>query len=146
MPGRITDFLLLPSNVALFKRLPGTLAICRLSPNQEIPPWVWKNRTFLSVTCTADELSIVCPDSAVPADVQCEKGWGAIKVQGPLDFSLTGILVSLAGSLAASSIPIFAVSTFDTDYILVKEQNLLQAKEVLERNGHSCRYSHQVLH
>ncbi len=69
--------------------LPGTFAVCRLLPDQEVPHWVWKDKTFLSVAYTDDELSIVCSQSSVPPDVHCEKNWKAIKVQGPLDFSLT---------------------------------------------------------
>src|SRR5712692_5444954 len=104
-----------------------SITITRLSPEQEVPQWGWENKTFLSVTYTTDELSIVCPSSSVPADVQCKRGWIAIKVQGPLDFSLTGILAALARPLAADGIPIFALSTFDTDYVLVKEEQLPQA-------------------
>ncbi len=115
--------------------LPYSIAIARLSADQEIPQWAWERKAFLSVTYTADELSIVCLDSSVPADVRSEKGWVAIKVQGPLDFSLTGVLAALAGPLAAEGIPIFALSTFDTDYVLVKEQDLLRAKKALERAG-----------
>ena|SRR2546425_6444424 len=117
--------------------LPYSIAIARLSPGQEVPQWAWENKAFLSVTYTADELSIVCPGSSVPADVRSERGWVAIKVQGPLDFSLTGVLAALASPLAANGISIFAISTFDTDYLLVKEQDLLRAKEALERAGHT---------
>ncbi len=117
--------------------LAGSIAVARLSPDQEIPSWVWRNRSFLSLTYTTDELSIVCPGSSVPADVRCEKDWVAIKVQGPLDFSLTGVLASLASPLAAHGIPIFAISTFDTDYLLVKEQHLSRAREALEQAGHT---------
>lgn len=89
--------------------LPDYLAVCRLSPTQEVPSWVWQEKTLLLVTYTADELSIVCASTTVPADVQCERNWRAMKVQGPLDFSLTGILASLAGPLAAADIAIFAL-------------------------------------
>ena len=116
--------------------LPGHFAICRLSPDQAIPQWALSNKAFLSITYTADELSIVCRSDVIPPDAQCEREWAAIKVQGPLDFSLTGTLASLAVPLAESRIPIFAVSTFDTDYLLVREENLLRAKEVLGRCGH----------
>jgi uncharacterized protein len=116
--------------------LPGSIAIVRLSPEQEIPQWVWQDRSFLSLTYTTEELSIVCASSSVPTAVQCEKDWVAIKVRGPLDFSLTGILAALAGPLAAHGIPIFAISTFDTDYVLVKEQDLSRAKGALEQAGH----------
>ncbi len=116
--------------------LPGSFAICRLSPNNEVPGWVWENKTLLSVTYTEDELSIVCQSSLVPSNIRAEKGWVAIKVEGPLDFSLTGVLAALSGPLAAGGVSIFALSTFDTDYILVKEQDISQAKRILERKGH----------
>ncbi len=117
--------------------VPGTFAICRLSPTQDIPPWVWQRKAFLSVTYTEDELSIVCSVEVVPVDIQCERDWVVLKVQGPLDFSLTGILSSLVSPLAAHNIAIFALSTFDTDYILLKKMALPQAKAVLEQNGHT---------
>jgi uncharacterized protein len=116
--------------------LPDTLAVCRLSPSADIPQWALQNRTLLSITYTPDELSLVCLQSIVPGGVQYEGSWRAIKVQGPLDFSLTGILVALAAPLAAAHIPIFALSTFDTDYLLLQEDSLLQAKTVLEQNDH----------
>ena len=116
--------------------LPDSLAVCRLLPSQDVPAWVWRDKALLSVTYTADELSIVCAGDAVPDDVQCERNWRALKVQGPLDFSLTGILVALASPLASASIAIFALSTYDTDYILVKEPVLQQAIAVLQQHGH----------
>lgn len=116
--------------------LPETFAVCRLSPEQDVPQWVWQNKaTLLSVTYTTDELSIVCPQTLPPSGVQYEGSWKAIRIQGPLDFSLTGILVALAAPLAAAHIPIFALSTFDTDYILIKEEYSERARGVLEENG-----------
>src|SRR6266496_1540070 len=113
--------------------LPDTFAVCRLSPEQDVPQWAWRNReTLLSVTYPADELSIVCPQSLLPSGVQYEGSWKAIRIQGPLDFSLTGILVALATPLAAAHIPIFALSTFDTDYILIKGENVERARGILE--------------
>ena len=117
--------------------VPGKLAVCRLSPDQQVPAWVWEDRTFLAITYTADELSIVCSAKAVPAGVEFERNWKAIKVLGPLDFSLTGILATLATPLAVGDVPIFAVSTYDTDYILVKEQDIARARALLARNGHT---------
>lgn len=119
--------------------LPLTLAICRLSPQTALPVWVWSDTRFLSITYTDDELSIVCVAESIPStlpEVQCEKNWRAIKIQGPLDFALTGILAMLAAPLAAAGISIFALSTFDTDYVLVREQDVLKAQETLEHNGH----------
>ena len=89
--------------------LPGRFAICRLAPNREIPQWALRSRPFLSITYTGDELSIVCRSDFVPPDVRCELDWAAIKVKGPLDFSLTGILASLTVPLADGGISIFAV-------------------------------------
>ena len=117
--------------------LPLSLAVCRLAPNTEIPTWALLQRSLLSITYTNDELSIVCPTSVVPQGVRTETNWRAIKVQGLLDFSLTGILVSLAAPLASANIPLFAISTFDTDYILVKEQHIAHARSVLEQSGHT---------
>lgn len=112
------------------------LAVCRLLPTEEVPSWVWRNKSLVAVTCTTDELSVVCASENVPDDVQSERNWRAMKVQGPLDFSLTGILASLVGPLAEAGIAIFALSTYDTDYILVKEEKLQQAVMVLQQHGH----------
>jgi hypothetical protein len=117
--------------------LPDTLAVCRMLPAEDVPSWAWGNKSLVSVTYTADELSIVCASEHVPDDVQCERDWRAMKVQGPLDFSLTGILAALAGPLAGAGIAIFALSTYDTDYILVKEETLQQAVMVLQMHGHA---------
>ncbi|OGV90953.1 amino acid-binding protein [Microgenomates group bacterium RIFCSPLOWO2_01_FULL_46_13] len=110
--------------------LPQKLAICRLDKDTQIPSWV-EGDDFFSVTKTDDELSIVCSENLVPSDIKTEKDWRAFKVAGPLDFSLTGILASLANPLAAVGISIFAVSTFDTDYLLVKSDKLDEAVRVL---------------
>ena len=117
--------------------LPERFAICRLSPQQPLPNWLSYVGTLISVTCTSDECSIVCPEERVPQDVQSERGWKAIKVLGPLDFSLTGILASLATTLANEQIPLFALSTFDTDYLLIKEIFIQQAQDVLTQSGHT---------
>lgn len=116
--------------------LPGPFALCRLPPDQEVPSWALRDRGFLSITYTAEELSVACPSASVPSYVQSDRGWVAIKVEGPLDLSLTGILASLAHPLAEAGIPIFAVSTYDTDYLLVRQERLSQAREVLEDYGH----------
>jgi len=118
--------------------LKETLGVCRLSADEAIPLWALENKTtFLSITYTEDELSIVCPLTSIGEDVKCEKAWKAIKIIGPLEFGLTGILSSLTVPLAESGISIFAISTFDTDYILVKENHLADAIRVLQLNQHS---------
>ena len=113
--------------------LPEPLAISRLSANAIIPDWALYAQHLTSITRTRDELSIICPETDTPEGINVEKGWNAFKVEGPLGFSLTGILASLATPLAEANISIFAVSTFDTDYILVKADKLGQAIKVLSR-------------
>lgn len=115
--------------------LPDRLAVCRLQPDEAFPSWALQHHTFLSITYTAEELSIVCPLASVPVEVYREQPWCAIKVQGPLDFSLTGILASLANPLAVNGISIFAISTFNTDYLLVRERDASAAQAVLEQAG-----------
>ena len=91
------------------------------------------------MTRTADELSIVCGDASVPPDLdaRAQRGWRALKVQGPLDFSLTGVLDALTAPLAQARISIFALSTYDTDYVLVHGDDLAQACETLTAAGHT---------
>jgi hypothetical protein len=118
--------------------LDGTFAIAKMPPDAAIPSWA-SSGPFVSITRTADELSIVCPDAQVPPGVQAEPGWRCLRVAGKMDFSMVGVLASLVGPLADAGISVFAVSTFDTDYLLVKEAAWQQAKEVLVATGHSIR-------
>jgi hypothetical protein len=111
------------------------LAVCRLAAQDDIPDWGW-NREFCSITRTAQELSIVCRASDVPRNIKAERGWRALRVAGPLDFSLSGVLAGLATPLAEAAISIFSVSTFDTDYLLVRSYALEQATMVLRGAGH----------
>ena len=110
--------------------LPEKLGICHFERNSEILDWA-KDISFCSITRTKDELSIVCPQDKIPAGVLAERDWRAFKVQGPLGFSLTGIVASLAKPLAEAEISIFYVSTYETDYLLVEDKNLAKAKEIL---------------
>ncbi|HEX6020536.1 MAG TPA: ACT domain-containing protein [Solirubrobacter sp.] len=113
--------------------LPGTLAVCRLPASDRIPSWALElHEGFVSITRTPDELSIVCPQEAVPPDTQVEEGFRALKVPGPIPFEQTGVLASIATPLAAAGISIFAVSTFDTDYVLVRETDLDRALAALD--------------
>ena len=115
--------------------LEGTLAICRLGPSERIPSWALELREgFVSITRTPDELSIVCPQEAVPPDAQTEEDWRALAVPGPIPFEATGVLSALATPLADAGIPIFAVSTYDTDYVLVRQHNLERALAALGAN------------
>ncbi|HOQ09162.1 MAG: ACT domain-containing protein [Syntrophomonadaceae bacterium] len=121
-----------PQKLSIMK---DTLAICRLDRDARLPQWALGS-SFYSCTRTDSELSIVCLQEGVPADVLCEKGWRCLKVDGPLDFSLTGILTSLAAPLSAAGISIFAISTYDTDYLLLKEEQLDSAIRTLQQYGH----------
>ncbi len=108
----------------------GRFAICRLAADAEVPA------RFFSVTRTADELSLVCLEEDAPEGARGEGGWRAMQVAGPLDFSLTGVLAGIASPLADAGVSIFAVSTFDTDYVLVKEDAMVRAVEALRAHGH----------
>ena len=114
---------------------PEPLAVCRLAPEAPVQAWMWAG-PLASVTRTATELSVVCAQEAVPEGVRAETGWRAMSVDGPLDFALTGVLASLAAPLAEAGVPIFVVSTFDTDWLLVKGDWLEDALAALRAKGH----------
>lgn len=116
--------------------LPDTLAVARLEAGEGMPGWVDWTDPLVSVTRTAGELSVVCPEHRVPDGVRAERGWRAFKVDGPLDFAATGILAGLAVPLADAGIPIFAVSTFDTDTLLVRAADVERTVTTLEK---TCR-------
>jgi uncharacterized protein len=109
-------------------------AICRLETNASLP--LWAQGHFVSITRTAHELSVVCPHHNVPNTIQCERGWRMVQVEGAMDLSLVGVLASLTKPLAEAGINLFALSTYDTDYLLVKEEKLEAAKKALEEAGH----------
>ncbi|WP_026870738.1 ACT domain-containing protein [Inquilinus limosus] len=115
--------------------LPEMLAVARLPAGALLPGWVDWSDPFVTVSRTRDELSVVCPEARVPGDVRAERGWRGFKVEGPLDFALTGILARLAAPLAEAGISIFAVSTYDTDYLLVRAADLEAATAVLRRQN-----------
>ena len=114
----------------------GTFSVCRLAPDSPIPPWALGDGALTSVTRTAAELSIVCPTQAVPSGVRAEGPFTAFAVRGPLDFGLTGILAGLASALAAADVSIFAISTYDTDYVLVPARDATGASETLRAAGY----------
>jgi hypothetical protein len=118
-----------------FFLLIGHLSICRLDATSPVPDWAIEGN-FFSVTRTGDELSVVCPEEAVPNDARSEGGWRAPKLDGPFEFSEVGVLASLAAPLAEARVGIFVVSTFDTDYVLVKEEQLQPAVAAVRGRGH----------
>lgn len=115
---------------------PDTLAVCRLDPAADIPDWARRPGLFLTLSRTPEELSITTAQAAVPDSVPCERDYRAIRVRGPLAHHLVGILASIAAPLAEAGISIFAISTYDTDYVLVKAGNLEAAVRTLEEAGH----------
>lgn len=118
--------------------LPDSFSICHLGAADPVPDWA-AGGPLLSVTRTARELSIVCADAAAPEDAASERGWKAIAVEGTLDFSLIGILASLADPLARAGVSIFAISTHDTDLVLVPGPQLPSAVRALAAAGHRIR-------
>jgi hypothetical protein len=116
--------------------VPGSYAICRLAPGDSVPPWV-VGGAFFSVTRTPAELSVVCDVASVPAGVEAEAPWSALTVRGPMDLNITGVLAGLATPLAIAGISIFAVSTYDTDYVLVRSHDMDRAVRVLRAAGHN---------
>lgn len=115
--------------------LEGSYSVHRFAPDAPVPETVEQSR-FYSVSRTDEELSIVCEGRVDLAAPRSETDWRIIKIVGPLNFSLTGILATIAELLASARISIFALSTFDTDYILIRGENLGRAREVLEKAGH----------
>lgn len=118
---------------------PDRLAVCQLAPEAPVPAWAAAKAAFCSITRTGEELSIVCPENLVPADVKQEAGWRALKADGPLDFDLTGILASVAGPLAQAGVSLFALSTYNTDYVLVKDNQVTLAVKALQAAGHAVK-------
>jgi hypothetical protein len=115
--------------------LDEALAVCRLAADAELPPWA-ESGSFLTVSRTGGELSITVPQSAVPAGIRSERDYRALRVRGVLPHGLGGVLASIAEPLAEAGISIFAISTFDTDYVLVKEPDLAAARAALRAAGH----------
>jgi uncharacterized protein len=116
--------------------LPGPFAVVRLAPDAEVPAWALVSRTLSAVVRTAAELSILTDEGEVPPEQVAERGYRAFRVRGPLPFDLVGIFASITQPLAEASVAIFALSTYDTDYVLVKERDLEAARRALEVAGH----------
>jgi hypothetical protein len=118
-----------------FRQIPGSYAIVRLAADAAVPDWATTG-DFTSITRTADELSIVCPTENIPPDVNSPHRWMCLKLEGPFPFSLTGVLLSFIEPLSKSGVPIFAISTYDTDYVLIEEAFAAAAQQALTEAGH----------
>jgi hypothetical protein len=122
------------SSVA-FRLLPGRLAVVRLDSAAQPPHWALE-APFFSLTRTPAELSVVCPEDRVPPDVRQERGWRCLEALGPFDLSQTGIADSFVAPLARGGVAIFLFSTFDTDYLMVRQRDLEKAVAILRDVGH----------
>jgi len=118
-----------------FRQLPGFFSIVRLAANAPVPAWA-TNGDFTSITRTAEELSIVCPANNIPNEIDAGLRWICLKLEGPFPFSQTGVLLSFIERLSNNGIPIFAVSTYDTDYVLVQEEFAEATLQALQKAGH----------
>jgi hypothetical protein len=118
--------------------LPGAFAIVRLAADTPLPRWAARGE-FFSVTRTSDEVSVVCLADQVPSGIASETGWRAVKVTGPFALSEIGVLAALTAPLAEAKVSLFAISTFDTDYLLVSEKQLNAAIAALKGAGHRIR-------
>ena len=121
-------------------QMPGIYAVCRLESASSVPTWATdalSQADFCSITRTAEELSVVCRAELVPDAVEAARDWACFWLHGPFDFGETGILVSLLNPLAEAGVGIFAISTYDTDYILVKQANAESAIRVWSEAGHT---------
>ena len=114
--------------------LPDKLAVCRLAVEAPFPDWA-RPGDLLAFIRSRDELTVVCVERLVPPEVIAERNWRALQVQGPLDFALVGVLAAITAPLAAAGVSVFALSTYDTDYILVKEDALERAVQALVQAG-----------
>ncbi|HXJ88048.1 MAG TPA: ACT domain-containing protein [Candidatus Binatia bacterium] len=117
-----------------FRRLKSLYAIVRHSADSAVPEWATRGE-FTSITRTSDELSIVCPLENLPADVSSQR-WICLKLEGPFPFSQTGVLLSFIEPLSSNGIPIFAIATYDTDYVLIPEEWAGAAISALRGAGH----------
>ena len=124
-----------PRHRLKFRSLHSLYAIVRLAPAADVPGWATKGE-FTSITRTADELSIVCPADNLPPDVHSPHHWICFKLEGPFPFTQTGVLLSFIEPLSNNGVPIFAISTYDTDYVLIQEEWAGAAMDALQEAGH----------
>ena len=123
--------------------LDESFVICRFAPDEKVPGQLTANR-FYSITRTDEEISVVCPKENVPDGAKCDYGWRCFKVKGPLDFSLIGIIASIATTLSQAGVSIFTISTFNTDYFLVNDDKVEIAIKALGNEGHIIETHHSA--
>jgi uncharacterized protein len=125
----------MPRHQLKFRWLSGAYAIVRLAPEAVVPDWATKGE-FTSITRTPDELSLVCPADNLPPEIHSTHRWICWKLEGPFPFSMTGVLLAFIEPLSSTGVPIFAISTYDTDYVLVQEEFAGAALNALQQAGH----------
>lgn len=118
-----------------FELLPHRYAVCQLKPAAPLPQWALQGE-FYAITRSVEELSVVTAEANLPAAVDAERDWRILKIAAVLDFSMVGVLAAISGLLAAEAISIFVISTYNTDYLLVKQALLAKTVAVLRRAGH----------
>jgi len=119
--------------------LPGNYSICKFQTDSILPDWIYQS-DFYSITRTSDELSVVTGQNNIASDdIPCSREWRILKVIGPLDFSLVGVIADISVILKDNDISIFTVSTYDTDYIMVKEKDLRKSIEALIENNYNIK-------
>jgi hypothetical protein len=145
-PGRETqESTTSPQRLVPLEVLNDRLAICRSDKNEPLPSWAnVPAGEFFSATRTKDELSIIIADSRASREAECERGWRLLMVKGPLAFNLVGIIAGLSGTLAHAGVSIFALSTYDTDYIMVKQPDLERALAALRQAGYPVSQPEQL--
>jgi uncharacterized protein len=124
------------SHALKFSHLPGHYAVVRFAPDAPVPAWAAEGG-FISITRTRDELSIVCAVENIPPDVHFDPSWICLKLEGPFPFSQTGVLLSFIAPLSSNNVPIFTISTFDTDYVLIPQEHASRAVHLLRAAGHA---------
>ena len=122
----------------IFTLLPDTFTIVRMSAHDAIPSWA-QGGSFVSVTRTATELSIVCRETSVPAGTHADRGWQCLRVEGPIPLKTVGIAAEFTSVLAKANVSVFPIATYDTDYVLVKGDRVETATDALRAAGHSVR-------
>ena len=121
-----------------FTLLDGLFAVARLHAGDDVPPWA-RRGAFTTITRTPHELSIVCDEGGVPDDVPAERGWRCLGIDGPIAFETTGVAASFTSALAARGISVFVVSTFDSDYVMVKAAKIDDAIAALRGAAYEVR-------
>jgi hypothetical protein len=119
----------------VLRRIPGRYAVVRLAATEALPAWLSWTSPFISVTRAADELSVIVEEQHVPAALPAERGFAAYRVDGPLPFNVVGVMAALSSALASAGVSLLAVSTHDTDVLLVREADATRAERAWMNTG-----------